>query len=76
MSGQIILTFKHLSNFYQYFIYNFSKIIALLTVMLKINPLMDLSTNAAQIIVEYNRVNNGGCCGKLLKKLSKVKKNS
>ena len=58
----------------QVFIQGFSNIAAPLTLMLRTSSSTDSSTSAAQIVVEYNGVDDSGGGGKLVEKLSKVKK--
>ena len=59
MSSQVVLTFRCLPNFYRGFIQGFSKIAASRTSMLRMSSSTDLLTSSTQIVVWYDRVNNG-----------------
>ena len=64
-------TFRCLSDFYRHSIPRW-KITAPLTSMLRTSSSMDSSTSAAQIVVEYDGVDDGGGEGKSVEKSSKV----
>ena len=61
------------ANFYRRFSQGISKIAAPLISMLRASSLTDLSTSAAQSVVEYDEVVDGGGGGKSNEKLSKAK---
>ena len=60
MSGQVVLTFRYSPNFYQGFIQGFSKIAAPLTLMLRTSSSTDSSTSMTQIVVEFDKIDDGG----------------